>query len=193
MAKHVLRHTCAALVVAAIATVGSACGGGSAAPAASAAARPPVLSGSAVPYLPSRVRGLTAADLLKDGPQPGLVADLQRWGFRAGAQRTFQGQSHRLQLVVARTLVFADATGARAYVQYVRQHASDTLGSTPVVAPLSSGGRSGWLITPAACACHMAQPAVVGVVSMGARVTWLELNGPDASSRALHSLLELAP
>jgi hypothetical protein len=193
MPNRVLRHTCAAAVVAALATAVAACGGASAAPATRTAARPPVLARSAVPYLPSRVADLTPADLLKDGPQPGLMDDLRTWGFRAGAQRTFQGRSRRLQLVVARTLEFASAGGARRYVDYVRTHASATLGSSPVVGPLRSHGRSGWLITPAACACHMAQPALVGVVSAGSRVTWLELNGPDATLHVLQGLMDQAP
>ena len=193
MPNRVPRHICAAAVVAVVAIAGAACGGAPAAPATHPAPRPPVLAGSAVPYLPSRVAGLTAADLLKDGRQPGLMDDLKRWGFRAGAQRTFQGESHRLQLVVARTLEFASAGGARSYVDYVRSHASDTLGSSPVIVPLTSHRRSGWLITPAACACHLAQPALVGVVSGGPRVTWLEVNGPDASLRVLRGLLDQAP
>jgi hypothetical protein len=148
---------------------------------------------SAVPYLPSHVGSLTATDLLKDGIQPGLAGDLSRWDFRAGAQRTFHGRSHKLQLVVARTLDFGGATGARAYVAYVKQHASGIMGADPVASPLISGARRGWLFMPAGCACHMAQPAVIGIVSGGRRVSYLEVNGPDATGKALRTLLERAP
>jgi hypothetical protein len=148
---------------------------------------------SAVPYLPSHVSSLTAADLLKDGIQPGLAGDLARWDFRAGAERMFHGRSHKLQLVVARTLDFGGSTGARAYVAYVKRHAGGIMGADPVASPLVSGSRRGWLFVPAGCACHMAQPAVIGIVSGGHRVSYLEVNGPDATPKALRTLLERAP
>jgi hypothetical protein len=39
----------------------------------------------------------------------------------------------------------------------------------------------------------MAQPAVIGIVSGGQRVSYLEVNGPDATAHALRTLLEHAP
>jgi hypothetical protein len=178
-------------ILCAVALTATACGGAGA--SAQTAPPPPVLPGSAVPYLPSHVGALTAADLLKDGIQPGLAGDLSRWDFQAGAQRTFHGRSHKLQLVVARTLDFGGTAGARAYVAYVKQHAGGILGADPVVSPLASGARTGWLFMPAGCACHMAQPAVIAIVSGGRRVSYLEVNGPDATAKALKALLEQAP
>src|SRR5581483_6825356 len=95
-------HIAAIICVAATAIAG--CGGQTervVQPPATAEVAPPTLPASAVPYLPSHMAVLSPADLLRDGRQPGLVADLHKWGFRAAAQRTFQGESHRLQLVVA--------------------------------------------------------------------------------------------
>lgn len=178
-------------ILCALALTAAACGGAGA--SAETAPRPPVMAASAVPYLPSHVSSLTAADLLKDGIQPGLAGDLSHWDFRAGAQRTFHGRSHKLQLVVARTLEFGGSTGARAYVAYVKQHAAGIMGADPVASPLVSGARRGWLFVPAGCACHMAQPAVIGIVSGGQRVSYLEVNGPDATAHALRTLLEHAP
>jgi hypothetical protein len=67
------------------------------------------------------------------------------------------------------------------------------MGADPVASPLVSGARRGWMFVPAGCACHMAQPAVIGIVSGGPRVSYLEVNGPDATPKALHTLLERAP
>ena len=178
-------------ILCAVALTATACGGAGA--GAETAQPPPVMPASAVPYLPSHAGRLTAADLLKDGVQPGLAGDLSRWDFRSGAQRTFHGRSHNLQLVVARTLDFGGSTGARAYVAYVKQHAAGIMGADPVVSPLTSGARKGWLFMPAGCACHMAQPAVIGIVSGGDRVSYLEVNGPNATPKALRALLERAP
>jgi hypothetical protein len=59
--------------------------------------------------------------------------------------------------------------------------------------PLSSGGRSGYLIDPAACACHRAAPTLTAVVSRGSRVSYLEINGDGADRAALEALLAQAP
>ena len=185
------RVSLAVLATALVAVLGAGCGSQTVATTVSGTASP--LPRSAVPYLASRTQPLTAADLLEDGPQPGLQDDLARWKFLGGAQRTFQGHSHKLQLVVSRTLMFGTPGGAREYVQYVKQHAADVIGSSPTIAPLQSQDRAGWMITPAGCACHMAQPALVGLVSRGPRVSWLEVNGPQATAAALKALLDQAP
>ncbi|HUZ84590.1 MAG TPA: hypothetical protein VMU66_07840, partial [Gaiellales bacterium] len=59
--------------------------------------------------------------------------------------------------------------------------------------PLRSEGRSGVAITAPACACHLANPMLLGVLSGGRRVTWLEVNGPAASTRTLAALVARAP
>src|SRR5437588_691584 len=94
----------------AIVSAGCAARGGGDAPA------PAVLRAGAVPYLPSSERTLSADDLAHDAQSPVLAGRLDGWGLRAAAERTFQGQSRRLQLVVSRTLVFDRVRGARAYV-----------------------------------------------------------------------------
>jgi len=168
------------------------CGCGGSSPAA-APKSPPVLPAAAVSYLPSKVRPLTAADLTHESTAPGLAAGLDRWGYVAGAQRLFQGQSKTLQVVVSRTLEFRSPAGAAAYVRYVHEQATAVFGAVPTQAPLVAGPRRGWTITLAPCACHMASPALVGVASAGRRVSWLEVNGPTASVDALTRLLAQAP
>lgn len=177
-------RTLAALTCAALA---GGCGG-SAGPAP-----PPVLPAAAVPYLPSHMATVTAVTLEQDAPGSGVGSRLGRFGFVRGAERSFQGESRRLQVVVSRTLLFRTAAGARAFVAFVSAHAGAYVGQVPVVRRLASAGRRGVQITAPACACHMANPMLLGVLSRGRRVTWLEVNGPGASPRTLAALLSRAP
>ncbi len=155
---------------------------------------PPALPASAVAYLPSRASAVTTDELVKDADVSSLPATLDRLGFVTGAQRTFQGPSkHRLQVVVSRTLRFRTAAGAAGFVRFVHDHAGAYVGEVPTLKPLASGGRSGWLIVAPLCACHMAQPDLLAVVSGGRDVTWLMVNGPGAKPQVLRTLLTRAP
>jgi hypothetical protein len=181
------RHHPILLALALAAAAG--CGG-----AQAAAPQPqPTLAAHVIPYLPSTVRDLSADDVAPPQTLARLGRDLERWGFRAATERTFQGQSKRLQVVVSRTLAFDRASGARLYVDWVHRHAQAVLGSDAGQRPLRSRGRRGWLVQLAPCACHMATPAMVGFVSGGTRVSWLEVNGPTARPRVLRRLLARAP
>jgi hypothetical protein len=177
-------------VVAAL-LVASGCGQNSShhGPAGPAAAALPVLAASAVPGIPAVTARLTAADLAKDAAVHGLAAKITAWGYLGGRQRTFQGESHRLTLVVSRALMFRGTAGARSYAAFVRAHRSAFFGTATGARPLPGSGGSGWLFTPQLCACHMANPALIGVVNAGPRVLWLEINGPAATPALLVRLL----
>ncbi len=149
----------------------------------------PVLESSAVPGIPSVIIRLTAADLGKDAVIPGLAAKISSWGYLAGRQRTFQGESHHLTLVVSRALLFRNAIGARRYLAYVHEHQAAFFGVAAQAQHLSGPGASGWLFTPPLCACHLANPALIGVLNAGPRITWLEINGPAATRALLVRLL----
>jgi hypothetical protein len=168
----------------------SGCGGAASqsGPAVSAAVLP-VLSGSAVPGMPSVTVRLTAADLGKDAVIAGLAAKISSWGYLAGRQRTFQGESHHLTLVVSRGLLFRTAVGARRYSAFLRAHRAAFFGGVVQAQHLSGRGVSGWLFTPPLCACHLANPALIGVLNAGTRVIWLEINGPAATRVLLVRLL----
>jgi hypothetical protein len=43
------------------------------------------------------------------------------------------------------------------------------------------------------CACPHATPLWLGATSAGPRVTWLEINGPDATAQTLRALAAKAP
>jgi hypothetical protein len=179
-----------ALAAALLGVVATGCGqqGSQRGPAVSAQTLP-VLAASAVPGIPSATVPLTAAELGKDATIRGLAAKITSWGYLGGRQRTFQGESHRLTLVVSRSLRFAGAAGAGRYVAFVRGHQSAFFGSFTQTLRLHGRGISGWLFAPPLCACHLANPSLTGVLAAGPRVTWLEINGPAATQRLLLRLL----
>ncbi len=147
-----------------------------------------ILGVRAVTGLPAVTRPLSAADVQKDSSRSGLAARLRMWGYLGGWQRTFQGESRRLTLVVSRSLTFRARSGAVAFVAYLTRH----LGAFYPFAlrsRLTLGGQAGWLIKPPSCACHMAEPLYVGVTAAGRQVRWLEINGPQATGKLLTSML----
>jgi len=153
-------------------------------------ARLPVLATSAVPGISSVTTRLTTADLAKDAAIRGLAAKIASWGYLGGRQRTFQGESHHLTLVISRALIFRDATGAQHYAAFVREHQAPFFGTSVQARPLPGRSGSGWLFIPPPCACHMANPALIGVLDAGSRVLWLEINGPTATPVLLMRLLD---
>jgi len=159
---------------------------------ARAAAPSGVLPTAAVTGLAVVTQPLTGRDVQKDSTVPDLAARLDRWGYVGGWQRTFQGESRRLTLVVSRSLQFRNSPGAAAFVAYVHQKVGSFY-PFALTRPLSIPGRSGWVIRPPLCACHMATPLIVGVTAQGRTVSWLEINGPQASTRMLTQLLARTP
>ena len=147
-----------------------------------------MLSTDALPGLEETTEPVTAEDLAADFGT-GVSVD----GFVSGTERVFQGESHDLDRVVSRTLEFETPQAATAYVELVRAHVDDLYGVGTTAKPLEEGGRAGYLVDPAACACHRASPTLTGVVSEGSRVTYLEINGDGATPAALGQLLRVAP
>jgi hypothetical protein len=148
-----------------------------------------LLASSNVPTLVATTRYVSATDIAKDAAIPGFGAAVVAMGFEKGVQRSFQGPSKHLTLAVSRTLTFATPAGATEFVAYVRRNAVSYFGFGANTVALVSRGRRGWLYEPPSCACHMANPDVVGVVSIGRAVVSLEINGPDATAALLRSLL----
>jgi hypothetical protein len=194
-----MRRGVVCLAALALLAAATACGSSSSSssPGSSSAAAPvlpPTLPAAAIPYLPSTHKSLTAAFLAREAEVPSLTVRLSGWGYEAGADRYFQGESKRLQVVDSRTLRFRDASGAAAYVAFMRGHLSPILGSFPVVRRFSSdaAGR-GILATGQECQCHLANPSFLAMVAHGPTVTWLEINGPGATRRGLDALIARAP
>jgi hypothetical protein len=171
--------------------VASACGGES---AGSSSSDPPpaVLPASAVPYLPSTAQVLDASSLAHQDALPAVAGKLSGWGFQGAAQRTFQGQSKHLQIVISRTVQFDSPAGASAYLAYLRANANTVYGVS-TQKPQRNRGRSGVVVHPQACACHMAAATFMGLLQDGTRVSYLSLTGPKASVSVLQQLETLAP
>jgi len=148
----------------------------------------PALPASAVPGLEATTEAVSAEDLAAD-----FSSDVTIEGFVSGTERVFQGESHDLSRVVSRTLEFESPAAAKAYVNLLRTHVDDLYGVGTTAEPLEEGGRAGYVIDPAACACHRAAPALTAAVSDGARVTYLEINGDGADRAKLQQLLAQAP
>ena len=179
-----------ALIVAVL-LAAPACGSGS---AGSSSADPPpaVLPASAVPYLTSTAQVLDASSLAHQDALPAVADKLSGWGFRSAAQRTFQGQSKHLQIVISRTVQFDSPAGASAYLDYLRANANTVYGVS-TQKPQRNRGRSGVVVHPQACACHMAAATFLGLLRDGSRVSYLSLTGPTASASLLQQLETLAP
>jgi hypothetical protein len=148
----------------------------------------PVLPPSALPGLSSAAEPVSADDLAADFGAGAEVSNLVD-----GRERVFQGESHDLDRVVSRTLEFEDGASAQAYMDYFHSHLADAYGPGTSASPIESKGRQGYLIDPAACACHRAEPTLAALVAEGPRVTYLEVNGGGAKRDRLEELLAQAP
>ena len=165
-----------------------ACGG------ASNSAPLPALPAAAAPKLSVETHRVDADALAADtGRKLPLAAKLEAWGFERGVERVFQGHSRGFDRIVSRTLEFADGHGGSAYVRYLAAHVEVLFGAGSTARPLTSRGRTGFLLDAASCACHRAEPTLAAVLGRGRRVTYLEVNGGGATPAALRALLAQAP
>jgi plasmid stabilization system protein ParE len=148
----------------------------------------PVLSPASLPGMEATTEPLTADDLSAD-----FGTDVSVEGFVSGTERVFQGSSQDLDRVVSRTLEFESPEAATRYVELLRAHVDDLYGAGTAAKPYEEGGRSGYLIDPAACACHRASPTLTAALADGPRVSYLEVNGDGADPAAVQHLLAEAP
>lgn len=153
----------------------------------------PTLPARSIRDLPSTRTTLTPAFLARETEAAPLRAQLQSWGFIAGARRYFQGESHTLQLVDSRTLRFRGSAGAAAFVGFLQTHLDPYLGSFARTRRFTAQGRSGFLAVGQECQCHLANPTYLAAVAARGTVTWLEINGPGATPGRLAALLARAP
>lgn len=177
---------CAAVLAAA------ACGG-AAAPTAAPHVPIRLLPAADLPGLAATDTALDATALGHDAPVAALRAGLASWGFVAGRQREFKGASKVFTDVVSRSLVFADAAGARAYVAFVGRHAASFFGLGTTVRPTTSRGRPGYFVRAGMCGCHRETPVLLTVVNTGPRVSWLLVNGPGATAARAAALAAKMP
>ena len=116
-----------ALLAVALAAAVAACGSDS--KGSEPSSPPPTLSADALSELASSARTLDAPALAADAFDPAeLERVLDDGGFTTGREREFTGMTDTFDHVVARTLVFEDAAGADAYLDWLGRHGEDFLG-----------------------------------------------------------------
>jgi hypothetical protein len=153
----------------------------------------PVLPTAAVPGLHEETHEVLLRDLLVDFGATNENVEARVGPYVRGRERIFQGESHKLDRVVSRTLEFQDAEAARAYVSFYGAHVDLAFGTGTDKSAIRSRGRTGYLIDAASCACHRAEPTLAAVVARDTRVTYLEVNGGGATRESLITLLARAP
>lgn len=176
------------VVVVATALVIAGCAGTTAGPAPTPVATGAVLRDSPAADLVASTAPVTISTLTGETTEAGMADALASSGFLGGRQRSFQGASKDLSLVVSRTLVFRDQAGAERFLGYLHDHAAALFGLTTSSTPMSVPAGAGWAFTAPECACPGAQPTLVGVVRDGATLHWLSINGPQADTARLRSL-----
>ena len=149
----------------------------------------PLLELSPTPGLAATTIDVTPASLQAEGTVKGVADELTAAGFVAGRQRTFQGPSKDLTLVRDREIVFQSPAGAQRYLGSVHAKAVEYFGEATGVSEFQSGSRTGYLFVPAQCACHGANPVLTAVLTDGARLSWVTINGPMATKQRLQQVL----
>jgi len=160
---------------------------------ASADGPPRVLSGSAVPALHARARVLDQDTLAADAFEPEqLGAVLDDAGYRVGRERELSGKTETFDHVVARTLVFANADGADAYLAWLQDHPEEVLGqSTP--AKVAAPGEDGFVLRLVPCgSCKKELPTFFAAWRRGATAGTLLAAGPGADEARFGELLAQA-
>ena len=93
--------------------------------------------------------------------------------------------------MISRTVQFDTPAGAR--LPGLPRANANTVYGVSTQKPQSNRGRSGVVVHPQACACHMAAATFMGLLQDGSRVSYLSLTGPTASASMLQQLETLAP
>jgi hypothetical protein len=94
----------------------------------------PGLPRSILPGYLARHATLDATALSADAlDPPSLVSVLNGAGFEVGREGTFTSRRKGLTIVISRVLRFDSSTGAIGYLDWLRTHPEDLLGSTTVV------------------------------------------------------------
>ncbi|HEY7401486.1 MAG TPA: hypothetical protein VH989_11410 [Actinomycetota bacterium] len=94
----------------------------------------PGLSRSILPGYVVHVSTLDATALSADAlDPPSLVELLKNAGFEVGREGTFSSRGKALTIVITRVLRFDEPAGAAGYLDWLRSHPADLLGSTTEV------------------------------------------------------------
>jgi hypothetical protein len=132
---------------------------------------------------------MTAEEIAGEAGDDALLAQLEADGFVGALRRDLRGRSRDIAGADSRVLVFADATGAEAFLKSVAADPDPFFGGPADVRTLEVAGAEGVVIKPPMCACAGAQPVYVGLVTAGSRLLWLQITGARASADDVRELL----
>ena len=152
----------------------------------------PTLKVALLPGMRHADRQLSAATLGREAA--GLSGQLAGWGYRAGSEREFKGNTGDFQDVVSRTLLFDSPAGAESFMGFVHAHPDTWLGTLRSTKPVTlPGKRTGFVLSPVPCGCHRETLLRLLLAAHGPRVTWLMVNGPRATTARTLALAGQAP
>lgn len=163
------------VVLASIALVG--CASSVAAPGLGTVPALTALPAEALPGHAAKVVELDATLVASDAVQPQeLQVLLEDAGFVGGRQRTFSNGGSPPRRLLARVLQFGDAAGATAYLGWLREHASDVIGTAaPAPAPDLPEAFLAHRV-PSGC-CHQEVPIFLAAWRRGSTVLSLQVAG----------------
>lgn len=133
-------------------------------------------------------RELDAGSLAEDALEPEVLANLlEEAGFAVGREVEYTGRTKTFNHVVARTLLFEDADGAKAYLTWLEANASDLLGPVKSRKPFALG-TDGTLFLEEGCNCHANLPTFLAGWRDGEAVRTLLADGAGANEQRVATL-----
>ena len=149
---------------------------------------PPPLPPIDLPGMRSELAPMTADRLARDALEPAALASLlDDAGYRSGAERTYAGPGERFSLAITRVLAFDDEGGAESYLDWLRSHPDDLLGSAERLPPLDLPGSFVAVHLPGGC-CPKAVPIYLSAWRRGPTVLSVRASGRQADPDAVAEL-----
>lgn len=166
----------------------AACGPGSGAPELPP---PAPLAPDALPWRAGEIVELDAASVAEDAVRVAdLEAILTEAGFAGATQRVFaNARGARQQHSLARVLAFADASGAQAYLDWLREHVDEVIGTAEFLEPPDPLGFAFLALSDTDC-CPKATEVYLAAWRRGSTVLTLEVGGDGLNEALVASLAE---
>lgn len=150
---------------------------------------PAGLPARALPDMDIEVKVLGARSVARDAlDPPTLERLLDDAGYVSGRQQLFSGPGERFSLAIARVLVFGSPAGAERYIEWLRTHPDDLLGTAEMLDPLDLPGSPFLMVhRPSGC-CPKEVPIYLSAWRRGSTVLFLRASGRSADVAAVQDL-----
>jgi hypothetical protein len=150
---------------------------------------PAGLPARVLPGMDMEVEILGAPSVARDAlDPPTLERLLEDGGYVSGRQQLFSGAGERFSLAIARVLVFGSPAGAGRYVEWLRTHPEDLLGTAEMLDPLDLPGSPFLMVhRPTGC-CPKEVPIYLSAWRRGATVLFLRASGRSTDVAAVQDL-----